>query len=170
MSESGEATASEARVRERRRAVARATETAGKPRDRAKLKRQSEELNALFLKRALVPEKILVQAELGSMRRQLMADRRTVDITYPVNPPYAFVHVFFDNGIGEFQYVILEPTLKPGEKETMGKVREKMEAMMAHEELPISETLNLEQSPELREYPEGEVPRGTGPLRHRGPR
>jgi archaeal flagellar protein FlaI len=155
MSESGEATASEARVRERRRAVARASDGAGKPKDRAKLKRQSEELNALFLKRALVPEKILVQAELGSMRRQLMVDRRTVDITYPVNPPYAFVHVFFDNGIGEFQYVILEPTLKPGEKETMAKVREKMEAMMAHEELPISETLNLEQSPELREYLKG---------------
>ena len=153
MSQSQEATASEARVRERRRAVAAASaEGPEKPKDRARLKRQSEELNALFLKRALVPEKILVQAELGSMRRQLVSDRRTVNITYPVNPPYAFVHVFFDNGLGEFQYVILEPTLKPGEKETMAKVREKMEAMMAHEELPISETLNLEQSPELREY------------------
>src|ERR1700691_1605754 len=128
MSQSGEATASEARVRERRRAVARATEGAEKPKDRAKLKRQSDELNSLFLKRALVPEKILVQAELGSMRRQLMADRRLVDITYPVTPPYAFVHVFFDNGLGEFQYVILEPTLKPGEKDTMVKVRGKMEA------------------------------------------
>jgi archaeal flagellar protein FlaI len=153
MSQSQEASASEARMRERRRAsAARAADGGDKPKDRATLKRQSEELNALFLKRALVPDKILVQAELGSMRRQLMADRRVVDITYPVNPPYAFVRVFFDNGIGEFQYVILEPTLKPGEKETMAKVREKMEAMMAHEELPISETLNLEQSPELREY------------------
>jgi len=152
MSEPGGADATEARVRERRRAIAALGAEAERPKDRAKLKRQSAELNSLFLKRSLVPDKILVQAELGSMRRQLLSDRRTVNITYPVNPPYAFVHVFFDNGIGEFQYTILEPTLKPGEKESMVKIREKMEAMMAHEELPISETLNLEQSPELREY------------------
>ena len=156
MSQSQEAIASEVRGRLRRRAVAaRAPGAEEKPKDRATLKRQSEELNSLFLTRAAVPEKILVQAELGSMRKQLMADRRTVDVTYPVNPPYAFVQVRFDNALGEFQYTILEPTLKPGEKETIAKIREKMETMMAHEELPISESLNLEQSPELREYLRG---------------
>jgi flagellar protein FlaI len=116
------------------------------------LRRRSRELDLVLVHRAEVPEKVLIQSELGYMRRQLLADRRAVSITYPVNPPYAFVHIGFDMEKGEFQYDALEPTLHAGERETIGKIREKMEAMMAHEELPIADGLGLEQSPELREY------------------
>src|SRR5215472_15176739 len=90
-----------------------------KPKDRETLKRESADLDRLFLKRDVVPEKVLVQAELGYMRQQLLADRRRVDVTYPVNPPYAFVHIKFDLDAGEFLYRVLEPTLKPGEQEQM---------------------------------------------------
>jgi len=156
MSQRGEASASAAALRERRRSAAAIAEHGpAPPKDRATLKRQSSELDARFLTSAVVPEKVLVQAELGYMRKQLLVDRRTVDVTYPVNPPYAFVHVEFSAPDGEFQYTVLEPTLRPGELETIAQVRTKMEAMMAQEELPISETLNLEQSPELREYLKG---------------
>ena len=123
-----------------------------KPRDRATLKRESADLDKLFLRRDVVPEKVLVPAELGYMRQQLLADRRRVDVTDPVNPPYAFVHIAFDRDAGEFFYRVLEPTLKPGEREQMAQIREKMEVMMSQEELPISEGLNLELSPALREY------------------
>lgn len=116
------------------------------------LRRRSKELEGILVHRATTPEKVLVQAELGYMRSQLLADRRSVDVTYPVNPPYAFVHVFFDGAKGEFSYRILEPTLRPEEKEQITSIRQKMETMMAQEELPVSEGRSFADSPELREY------------------
>jgi len=116
------------------------------------LRKKSAELDGVLVRRVEIPEKVLIQSELGYMRRQLLANRRAVSVTYPVNPPYAFVHVGFDAEKGEFVYSALEPTLKPGEQDTIVKIREKMEAIMAHEELPIADGLSLEQSPELRDY------------------
>lgn len=116
------------------------------------LRRRSAELEGVFVRRVEVPEKILVQSELGYMRRQLLRNRRAVNITYPVNPPYAFVNITFDAERGEFVYSALEPTLREGEADTIAKIREKLEAIMAHEELPIADGLSLEQSPELRDY------------------
>lgn len=126
-----------------------------KPKDRATLRRLSAELDSLFIRRAAVPEKTLIQSELGYMRRILLQDRRGVDITYPVNPPYAFAHIDFDDAKGEFEYEILEPTLKPDEQAKLVQIREKMEAMMAQEELPIVEGQSLDQAPALKEYIEG---------------
>jgi flagellar protein FlaI len=123
-----------------------------KPKDRATLLRQSTELNARLLKRASTPEKMMIAAELGYMRLQLNGDRRALSVTYPVNPPYAFVRVYFSEKDAEFAYTTLEPTLRPEEKEQIGQIRVKMEAMMGQEELPISTGQSLEESPELREY------------------
>ncbi len=67
-----------------------------KVRDRESLKKESRELDAVFLKRATVSEKLLVSEELGYMRRQLLADRKEINVTYPVNPPFAFVNIHFD--------------------------------------------------------------------------
>jgi archaeal flagellar protein FlaI len=120
--------------------------------DKASLKRRAALLDALLVKRPTISDKVLFQAELGYMRRQLIADRRTVNVTYPVNPPFAFVQIRFDEDAGEFRYDALEPTLVEGEKEQIAKIREKMEAMMAQEELPLSTSLNLEDSNELRDY------------------
>ncbi|MCI4330820.1 MAG: type II/IV secretion system ATPase subunit [Thermoplasmata archaeon] len=126
-----------------------------KPKDLATRRRESAALDSLFVKKNVVADKMLVQAELGYMRKQLVTDRRAVDITYPVNPPYAFVHIVFNERDGEFQYSVLEPTLKGQEFETIGRIRDKMEALMAQEELPVTEGQSLEQSPELRAYLRG---------------
>jgi flagellar protein FlaI len=114
--------------------------------------RQAAELETLLLKRATTPEKMLVAAELGYMRRQLLNGRRHLNLTYPVNPPFAFVRIYFDEAEEEFEYVALEPTLKPDEKEKIAQIRVRMEAMMGQEELPITAGTSLEQSPELQEY------------------
>jgi flagellar protein FlaI len=123
-----------------------------KPKDRATLLRQSTELEALLLHRPVNSEKMIIAGELGYMRRQLQGDRKTLTVTYPVNPPFAFVRVYFSEADGEFQYSTLEPTLKVGEQEKIGQIRTKMEAMMGQEELPITAGESLEESPELREY------------------
>lgn len=126
-----------------------------KPKDRATLLRESLALDSVFLTRHTLPEKFAIQAELGYMRKQLLNDRKTVNVTYPVNPPFAFVRVLFNESAGEFQYSTLEPTIRDGEKAQIVEIRQKMEAMMAQEELPVTEGQSLEQSPELRAYLKG---------------
>jgi len=123
-----------------------------KPKDLATLKKESRALESRLLKRSTVPEKVLIQAELGYMRNQLLADRRSVDVTYPVNPPFAFVHIRFNPPDGELIYHILEPTLKPDEVDKIGRIRDKMELMMSQEELPVLDGGSLEESPILHEY------------------
>jgi archaeal flagellar protein FlaI len=117
--------------------------------------RQSAELERVFVRRPIGSDKVLVQAELGYMRRQLEHDRRAVNITYPVNPPFAFVHITFDEAAGEYLYSALEPTMHAEELTLLGKIREKMDAMMAQEELPVAATPGFEESPELRDYLQG---------------
>ena len=123
-----------------------------KPIDRETLKKRATDLEGRFRKSTPGADKVLVQAELSYMRRVLLDSRANVDLTYPVNPPFAFVRIHFDGEGGELEYAVLEPTLRPGERETIGRVREKMEAIMAQEELPVTEERMLDASPELREY------------------
>jgi len=123
-----------------------------KPRDRETLRRESHALDALILSREPVSEKVLIQGQLGYMRRQLLEDRRSVDVTYPVRPPYSFVRIAFRPTDGDLLYQTLEPTLHHGEAEKLVQIRARMEAMMAHEELPIGDGQSLEESPELQEY------------------
>ncbi len=130
----------------------RAKPREAKPKDLARLLRESRALDGRLVKRSTVPEKVLIQAELGYMRHQLMEDRKTIDITYPVNPPFAFVHVYFHAPSAELLYYILEPTLKGDEVDRIGKIREKMELVMSQEELPPMDGGSLEESPVLRQY------------------
>ncbi len=123
-----------------------------KPKDRATLLKEASRLEQLLIRRTVVPEKILIQGELGYMRQRILADRRKVDVTYPVNPPYAFVRVYFDSNEGELQYKVIEPTLAPPEQKRLEEIRQRMESMMGHEEIPIGEGQSLEESPALREY------------------
>jgi len=123
-----------------------------KPKDRATLLRQSSQLESKMIRRMPVSEKVLIQGELGYMRQKLLEDRRKVSVTYPVNPPYAFVRVYFDQSEGELQYKVIEPTLTPAEKGQLVEIRQKMESMMAKEEIPITEGQTIAESPELREY------------------
>ncbi len=86
------------------------------------------------------------------MRERLLADRRQVDLTYPVNPPYAFVRVHFSKEDGELQYRLLEPQLGPAETEKLHEIQRRLEAVMGQEELPIGDARSFEESPQLREY------------------
>ncbi len=123
-----------------------------KHRDRESLKRESRELDALFLKRRTVPEKLLVSEELGYMRRQLLGDRKEIDVTYPVNPPFAFVHIKFDREAGDLGYSALEPGVSKEDWASIARIREKMEAIMSQEELPEQVGVSFERSARLREY------------------
>jgi archaeal flagellar protein FlaI len=123
-----------------------------KPKDRETLLREGKELERVLVHRATVPEKVLIQAELGYMRRQLQGDRRRVSITYAVNPPYAFVHIDFNEATGEFEYEILEPKMSDEERAKGVEIRAKMEAIMGQEEIPITAGISLGESPELKEY------------------
>ncbi|HKV89620.1 MAG TPA: type II/IV secretion system ATPase subunit [Thermoplasmata archaeon] len=123
-----------------------------KPKDRATLHREALQLERTLLKRRTVPEKVLIQAELGYMRRQLLGDRRKVNVTYGVNPPFAFVHIGFNEALGEFDYLVLEPRRDPAEVQQTVEIRQKMEAQMGQEEIPVSSTVALSESAELKEY------------------
>src|SRR5580658_10681620 len=122
------------------------------PKDRATLQRASRALEAKLVSRTSIPEKVLIQSELGYMRRQLLRDRKSVDVTYPVNPPFAFIRIFFSAKDGELRYEAHEPTIKPKEDAQIVHIRAKMESIMSQEELPIHDGQTLEQSPALREY------------------
>ncbi|HTW39972.1 MAG TPA: type II/IV secretion system ATPase subunit [Thermoplasmata archaeon] len=149
-----DATSSSAVVQRDRNAPQRARGKPGefKPKDRATLLRDSARLESLFLQRAVTPEKMIIASELGYMRKLLLGDRKTLTVTYPVNPPFAFVRIFFNEHDAEFQYSTLEPTLRPVEVEQIAQIRTRMEAMMGQEELPITAGQGLEESAELREY------------------
>jgi archaeal flagellar protein FlaI len=123
-----------------------------KPKDRATLIREATQLESRLIHRASISEKVLIQGELGYMRQKLMADRRRLSVTYPVNPPFAFVRIYFDAKEGELQYKVIEPTLTSEESERLTEIRQKMESIMGQEELPIIEGQSLEDSPELRDY------------------
>ena len=122
------------------------------PKDRGSLQRAARALEARLITRSSIPEKILIQSELGYMRRQLLQDRKSVDVTYPVNPPFAFVRIYFSPKDSELRYEAHEPTLKPHEDEQIVQIRSKMESIMAQEELPVHDGKSLEESPALREY------------------
>ncbi|MCI4348201.1 MAG: type II/IV secretion system ATPase subunit, partial [Thermoplasmata archaeon] len=126
--------------------------TTTKPKTRAELLRQSAELERVFVRRPVGSDKVLVQAELGYMRRQLELDKRSINITYPVNPPFAFVHITFEEAAGEYLYSALEPTMHADEMALLVRIRAKMDAMMAQEELPVAAAPGFEESPELRDY------------------
>ena len=132
--------------------ISRAKLAEGKPKDRATLLREAAQLEQRLIRRNLVPEKVLIQGELGYIRQRLIADRRKLNLTYPVNPPFAFVRIFFDSNEGELQYKVIEPTLTPPEKDRLIEIRQRMESIMGHEELPITEGQSLDESPALREY------------------
>ncbi len=123
-----------------------------KPKDRATLRREAAELELRLIHRTSVPDKVLIQGELSYMRQKLLEDRRRLSVTYPVNPPFAFVRVYFDPADEELQYKVIEPTLTSAEAEQLADIRQKMESIMGQEELPITEGQSLEESPMLREY------------------
>jgi flagellar protein FlaI len=116
------------------------------------LKRKSKELEKQLLKKDDVSEKLVMQDEISYMRRELDRHKSDLNITYPVNPPYAFVNIIFNKQDGEFQYLMREPKLKDEERKTLQSIKDKIEATMAEEELPIEEGGVFRTSVALRDY------------------
>lgn len=119
---------------------------------RAVLKRKAEHLEQQLLKKEIIPEKLIQQEELAYMRKELDKNKVDVNITYPVNPPYAFVNIVFDKNQGEFNYLMREPKLKEGEQKLLETIKEKVESTMDEEDIPIDEGEMFSKSKSLQNY------------------
>jgi archaeal flagellar protein FlaI len=106
----------------------------------------------IFSDQAKIPEKLSQQNQISFMRHELDSNRLTLNITYPVNPPFAFVHIIFDKKNGEYQYLIREPELQEGEHHQLSFIKDKVESTMDREELPIEEGVTFTGSKAMRSY------------------
>jgi len=97
-------------------------------------------------------EKIMLQAEMGRQRTLLSKGKEVVRVTYPVNPPYAFVEIRFNQEEGEFNYRVHEPRLLPGEDAILKDLKLKMESTADQEEVPIVQSGRLSDDPAMQAY------------------
>ena len=116
------------------------------------LKSKAEELEKQFLQKEIHSEKLMQQNMISYMRKELEQNKLDVNITYPVNPPNAFVNIRFDKQAGEFHYLIREPRLIEGEQEVIETIKDKLQATMEQEELPLEDNVTFSKSKELHEY------------------
>lgn len=100
----------------------------------------------------LISEKIIQQSQMAYMRKELDKNKFDLNITYPINPPYAFANIFYDKSKGEYNYTIKEPVIEREEQKTLEELKDKLEATMDQEELPIDETFTFSKSNVLEEY------------------
>ena len=75
------------------------------------------------------------------MRKIRDRKKGSINITYPVSPPFAFVNIIFNQEEGEFNYAIKEPKLREEEQGTLALLRKRLEATMNQEEVPIVENV-----------------------------
>lgn len=97
-------------------------------------------------------EKLQLQAEMGRMRGLLGHGKEFLRTTYPVNPPYAFVEVRFNQEEGEFNYTVKEPRLLPGEDALLATIRGKMESTADQEPVPVVAAGRLSDDPAMQAY------------------
>lgn len=97
-------------------------------------------------------DKLMLQAEMGRQRGLLSKGRDFVKVTYPVNPPFAFVQIAFEQEAGEFRYTVREPRLLPGEDKTLLELRAKMESTADQEEVPVVQSGRLSDDPAMQAY------------------
>lgn len=121
-------------------------------RDRELLKKKASELDVFFAPKQEVPENVIIQEVMSYMRKVRDKKKNDINITYPIIPPFAFVQIIFNKEEGEYNYLVKEPRLSEKEKETMATLREKLEATMDNEEVPIIEGTVFTESKPLRQY------------------
>jgi archaeal flagellar protein FlaI len=115
-------------------------------------KRDESLYDSIFSGQPPIPEKLSQQNQLSYMRSELELDRLHLNITYPVNPPFAFVKILFDQEKGEYHYLISEPDLTDKEEEQLQFIKQKVESTMDREELPIEEGFSFASSSKLSAY------------------
>jgi flagellar protein FlaI len=121
-------------------------------RDRGLLIKKAAELDKQYSQEVNISNSVLVQEVMAYMRKVRDKKKTTINITYPVAPPFAFVNIIFNNTEGEFNYLIREPKLKNDEKETLALLKRRLEATMDQEEVPIIENIIFTESQPLRDY------------------
>ena len=121
-------------------------------RDRGLLIQKAAELDIHYLQEEKVSNNVVIQEVMAYMRKVRDKKKSSINITYPVAPPYAFVNIIFNNAEGEFNYLIKEPKLRVDEKETLSLLRRRLEATMDQEEVPIVENIIFTESQPLRDY------------------
>ena len=126
--------------------------TAGKPPSLDTVRRRVQAIEAKLRPRTNESEKLQLQSEMGRMRAMLSAGKEFLRTTYPVNPPFAFVEVRFNQEEGEFNYVVREPRLLPGETELLAQIRAKMESTADQEEVPIVQSGRISDDPAMQAY------------------
>ena len=121
-------------------------------RNRELLIKKAAQLDQHYLQEEVVPNNVIIQEVMAYMRKVRDKKKSTINITYPVAPPYAFVNIIFNTVDGEFNYLIKEPKLKNDEKETLALLRRRLEATMDQEEVPVVENIIFTESKQLRDY------------------
>ncbi|MEM4258151.1 MAG: type II/IV secretion system ATPase subunit [Candidatus Thermoplasmatota archaeon] len=116
------------------------------------LKKKAESLEKHFLPKSEISEKLIQQEEISFMRREFERNKSNVNVTYPINPPFAFVNILFDQKQGEFNYLLKEPKLKDDELQKLDLIKQKIETTMDEENLPVDEEGMFTISKELKSY------------------
>ena len=120
---------------------------------REQVVRRALELDKQYARVDNVSEKVLMMETMSYMRKERDRHRTLINITYPIDPPYAFVNIIFEPKEGEYIYKIQDPRLSPSELDTVILVKSKMEATMDQSEIPLSEGGNsFTKSPKLSAY------------------
>ncbi|MFA5312198.1 MAG: type II/IV secretion system ATPase subunit [Methanomassiliicoccales archaeon] len=120
---------------------------------REQIKIKVAQLDNMFIRSDNVSEKVLMMEIMAVMRGEKDRLRTKVDLTYPINPPYGFCNIKFNRRSGEFEYNVQEPSLKENEHSDILLIKNKMEATMDQEEIPLTDGGNaLKRSPQLVDY------------------
>lgn len=124
----------------------------GKAPDLETIRRRVQLLEAKLRPKTNESEKLQLQTEMGRQRGLLSAGKEFLRTTYPVNPPYAFVEIRFNQEDGEFNYIVREPKLLSGEAELLVRIRQKMEETADREQVPVVQAGRLSDDPAMQAY------------------
>lgn len=124
----------------------------GKAPDLETVRRRCAALELRLRRASNESEKIMLQAEMGRQRGLLGRGREFVRVTYPVNPPYAFVEIRFNQEEGEFNYHVREPKLHADEGMLLAELRSKMESTADQEEVPVVQAGRLSDDAAMQAY------------------
>jgi flagellar protein FlaI len=119
---------------------------------REKIRKKAEELEKRFIRKESTSDKVILQEQMSYMRKQLDKNKTEVNITYPVDPPYAFINIIFNKYEGEFNYLVREPHISNEELANLQTIQEKVEATMDEEKVPIGEERVFKKSTALNAY------------------
>ena len=121
-------------------------------RNRDLLIKKASELDQHYSKEEKISNSVIIQEVMAYMRKIRDRKKGSINITYPVSPPFAFVNIIFNQEEGEFNYAIKEPKLREEEQGTLALLRKRLEATMNQEEVPIVENVIFTESQLLRDY------------------